>query len=110
HPEGEDCAVEMENGAGKRRAHHAGLEVSWREADVDTDAEQDGHAAVEDGFDSSIGRSVRGLSAGCGRTLGYISRKNFAISERRCSCVRLPVLRRSQMCFIASRKRSAHLL
>src|SRR5205823_13146999 len=62
--------MDVKDGAGKRRPHHAGLEVSWREADVDADAEQDRHAAVEDAFDSSIDRSVRGLLAGCRRKDG----------------------------------------
>src|SRR6266567_4001078 len=56
--------MDVKDGAGKRRPHHAGLEVSWREADEDADAEQDRHAAVEDAFDSSIDSSVRGLLAG----------------------------------------------
>src|SRR6266851_3366334 len=43
HPESEDRAVDVKDGAGKRRAHHAGPEVSWREADEDARrrAEQD---------------------------------------------------------------------
>jgi hypothetical protein len=65
HPEGEDCTVDVENGAGKRRAHHACLEVTWREADVDADAEQDRHAAIEDPFDRSIDWPIPGLVAGC---------------------------------------------
>src|SRR5437016_670137 len=62
--------MDVKDGAGKRRAHHSGLEVSWREADEDADAEQDCHTAVEDAFDGSIDRSVRGLLAGCGRKDG----------------------------------------
>src|SRR5438094_7623889 len=57
--------MDVKDGAGKRRAQHAGLKVSRREADVDTAAEQDRHAAVEDAFDGSIDRSVRGLVGGC---------------------------------------------
>ena len=63
HPEGEDRAMDVKNGTGKRRAHHAGLEVSWREADEDADAEQDRHAAVEAAFGTSLERSVGGLLA-----------------------------------------------
>jgi hypothetical protein len=63
HPEGEDRAMDVKDGAGKRRAHHAGLEVSWREADEDADAEQDRHAAEEAAFSGSIDRSVGGLLA-----------------------------------------------
>src|ERR1700704_5897536 len=59
--------MDVKDRAGQRRAHHAGPEVSWREADEDADAEQDRHAAVEDAFESSIDRSVRGLLAGCRR-------------------------------------------
>ena len=70
HPEGEDRAVDVKDGAGKRRAHHAGLKVSWREADEDADAKQDRHAAVEDAFDGSIDRSVREPLAGCRRKNG----------------------------------------
>jgi hypothetical protein len=70
HPEGEDRAVEVKDGARKRRAHHAGLEVSWREADEHADAEQDRHATVENAFDGSIDRSVHGLSGGCRRKDG----------------------------------------
>src|SRR5258708_28557757 len=62
--------MDVKDGAGKRRAHHAGLEVGWREADEDADAEQDRHAAVEDAFDGSIDRSVVGLFAGCRRKDG----------------------------------------
>ena len=40
--------MDMKDGAGKRRPQHAGLEVGWREADVDADAHQDRHAAIED--------------------------------------------------------------
>ncbi len=58
HPEGEDRAMNVKDGAGKRRAHHAGLEVSWREADEDADAEQSRHAGVEAAFRGSIDRSV----------------------------------------------------
>jgi hypothetical protein len=61
HPESEDRAVDVKDGAGKRRAHHACLEVTWREADEDADAEQDRHAAVEDTFDGSVDRPVPGL-------------------------------------------------
>ena len=63
HPEGEDRAMDVKDGAGKRRAHHAGLEVSRREADEDADAEQGRHAAVEAAFRGSIDRSVGGLLA-----------------------------------------------
>src|SRR5450432_968818 len=63
HPEREDRAMDVKNGAGKRRTHHAGLEVSWREADEDTDAEQDRHAAVEAAFGGSIDRPIVGLLA-----------------------------------------------
>jgi len=38
HPEREDRAVDVKDGAGKRRAHHAGLEVGRREADENADA------------------------------------------------------------------------
>ena len=49
HPKGEDRAMDMKDGAGKRRAHYAGLEVSWREADGA--CEQCRHAlAVEAAF------------------------------------------------------------
>src|ERR1700704_800735 len=57
--------MDVEDGAGKRRAQHAGLEASCREADVDADTEQDRHAAVEDAFDGSIDRPIRGLVGGC---------------------------------------------
>ena len=50
--------MDVKDGAGKRREHHAGLEVSWREADEDADAEQGRHAAVEAAFRGSIDRSV----------------------------------------------------
>src|SRR5207245_11311669 len=59
--------MDVKDGAGKRRAQHAGLEVSWREADEDADAKQDRHAAVEDAFGGSIDRSIVGLFAGCRR-------------------------------------------
>jgi hypothetical protein len=64
------AAVDVKDVAGKRRAHHAGLEVGWREADEDADAKQDRHAAIEDALDGSIDRSVRGLLAGCRRKDG----------------------------------------
>ena len=70
HPEGEYRAVDMKNGAGKRRAHHACLEVGGREADVDADAEQDRHAAIEGPFDRSIDWSIPGLLAECRRQDG----------------------------------------
>jgi hypothetical protein len=70
HPQGEYCTVDVKNGAGKRRAHHACLEVRWREADVHADAEQDRHAAIEDSFDRSIDWSIPGLVAGYWRKDG----------------------------------------
>ena len=83
--------MDVKDGAGKRRAHHAGLEVSWREADVDTDAEQDRHAAVEGALDGSIDRSVRGLSAGCGRRNWD---QKFSIIHTFWSCVPPKIARR----------------
>jgi hypothetical protein len=64
HPEGEYRTVDVKNRAGKRRAHHACLEVRWREAYVDADAEQDRHAAIEEPFDRSIDWPIPGLVAG----------------------------------------------
>ena len=52
--------MDVQDGAGKRRTHHACLEVSWREADEDADAEQYRHAAVEAAFRGSIDRPVGG--------------------------------------------------
>lgn len=57
--------MDVNNGAGKRCAQHAGLEVSWREADEDTHAKHECHAAVKDAFDGSIDGSVPGLVGGC---------------------------------------------
>jgi hypothetical protein len=54
----------VKNGAREWSADHACLEVSWREPDVDADAEQHRHAAIEDPFNRSIDMSIRGLVAG----------------------------------------------
>jgi len=64
HPEREGSAVDVKDGAGERRAQHAGAEVSGAEADVHADAEQDGHARVEDAFRGPIDGAVDGLLAG----------------------------------------------
>jgi len=64
HPEGEHRAVDVKNRAREWSPHHACLKVSWGEADVDADAEQRRHAAIEDPFNRSIDLSIPGLVAG----------------------------------------------
>jgi hypothetical protein len=50
--------MEVKDGAGQRRAQHAGAEVSGREAYKDHDAQQDCHATKEDALAIAVDRAV----------------------------------------------------